>query len=147
MADEKSLNNNSIRIGNSSSWQNVEIGGIAAGDINQNQSYQEVTIGSIPDTAEVVNLIGQLEALLQQSNLSTADQEKALKHLDTAKEEAQAEEPDKDYALKSFQRATKVLKDAGETVAASQGLWEQMEGIAQKLAPWFGVAAKALLFL
>lgn len=141
----ESISNNSINIGSNSALQGVQIGGIAGGDINVQDN--QVSIGSVPSNSEVVDVMGQLAALLQQSNLPAADQKKALKHLDTVKEEAQAEEPDKEYALKSFQRATKVIQDAGETLEASTGLWEQIEGFSQKLAPWFGVAAKALLLL
>ncbi|MEA5472339.1 hypothetical protein [Spirulina sp. 06S082] len=66
---------------------------------------------------------------------------KAIKHLETAKEEVQEEEPDKDFAAKSLQRATKVLKEAGETVEAGTDLWQKVQPIITKLLPWLGVAA------
>ena len=55
--------------------------------------------------------------------------------------EEQEEKPDKDFAAKSLQRATKVLKEAGETVDAGTSLWSKVQPIINRLSPWLGVAA------
>lgn len=94
-----------------------------------------------------MELFHELEALVTSSSLAAGEQAKALKYLDAAKEEAQADEPEKEFALKGFQKATQVLKEAGDTVEATSTLWKQVEAIATKLAPWFGVAAKTLLLI
>lgn len=121
--------------------------GQAGRDLTQTQqnSQGEVEKQLTPD--EVVDLIAQVETLFRSSDLPDEQKEKAIKHLETAKEEVKEAEPDKDFAAKNLQRATKVLKDAGETVAASQGLWQKLEPIAKQLAPWLGIAAKNILWL
>ncbi|RUR86829.1 hypothetical protein ACF3DV_13465 [Chlorogloeopsis fritschii PCC 9212] len=111
----------------------------------QHNSQDDAEKQLTPD--DVVELIGQIETLFWNSGLPGTQKEKAIKHLETAKEEVKAIEPDKDFAVKSLERATKVLKDAGDTVVASQGLWQKLEPIAKQLAPWFGIAAKTLLGL
>lgn len=120
--------------------------GQAGRDLTQTQQInQGVTETLTPE--DVVGLLTQIEELLQGADLPESQKEKAIKHLDTTKEEVQQEEPDKDFAAKSFQRATKVLKEADEAVGAGQGLWQKLEPIATQLAPWFGIAAKSLLLL
>lgn len=141
---EPSSSNQSFSI-SGGSFSNVQIGGIAGGDINQQASQGNTN--PVPSNQEAVDLLAQLEALLQQSGLPEADKQKALQYMESAREEAQGDEPDKDYALKSFQKATKVIQAAGETAEATTSLWESVASIAQQLAPWFGVAAKALLLL
>ncbi len=97
--------------------------------------------------AEVVELIAQIETLFRDSDLPEAQKEKALKYLDSAKEEAQETEPNKNIAVTSFQRASKVLKDTNEAFGAGQGLLEKLKPLAETLAPWFGIAAKSLLLM
>jgi hypothetical protein len=91
-------------------------------------------------TTEVLEIVMQVEILLRSSNLDEKQKQKILKHLDSVKEEAKDEEPDKDFAAKSLQRATKVLKSASETVDAGSGLWERIQAIVTKLIPWLGVS-------
>ena len=52
----------------------------------------------------------------------------------------QEEEPDKEFAAKNLQRATKVLKEAGETVEAGTSLWQKVKPILETVSPWLGVA-------
>lgn len=120
---------------------NVQIGGQAGRDLTANQQQNIGQSASEQLTPkDVAALITQLEAVFRDSDLPEAQTEKAIQHLEVAKEETQAPEPDKEFAAKSLQRATKVLKDAGDTVAAGTGLWNQVEPIIQKIAPWLGVA-------
>ena len=122
---------------------NVQIGGIAGGDMNVNQS-QQIGAGESDQkltSADVVKLIVQLEDIFRSAGLPETQTAKAIKHLETAKEEAQETEPDKEFAAKSLQRATKVLKEAGETVEAGTSLWQQVKPILKTLSPWLGVAA------
>lgn len=97
-------------------------------------------------TDDVVELVTQIETLLRSSALPEEQKQKVLKHLDSVKEEAKCEEPDKGFAAKSLQRATKVLKDASDTVDAGNGLWKRLEPIVTKLIPWFGEAKSFLGF-
>ncbi len=124
----------------------VLIGGMAGNDMNVTQNQQiGASESSKPLTqADVVELIAQLEELFRSSGLPEAQTAKAIKHLETAKEEAKEEKPDKDFAAKNLQRATKVLKEAGETVEAGTSLWKKVQPIITKLLPWLGVAAGIL---
>lgn len=124
---------------------NVQVGQ-AGRDLTQTQSIRQGA-GEDLSSEEVLTLLSKLEEVLRSSGLPADQQEKAIRHLETVKEEAEAEEPDKGFALKSFQRATKVLQDATTTVEASQGLWQKIQPIAKTLAPWFGVGVNALLLL
>lgn len=143
MSEEKSSQSMNFSGGQLSGVQ----AGQAGRDLTQTQqnSQGEAEKQLTPD--EVVDLIAQVETLFRSSDLPDEQKEKAIKHLETAKEEVKEAEPDKDFAAKNLQRATKVLKDAGETVAASQGLWQKLEPIAKRLAPWLEIAVKNLLWL
>ncbi len=122
---------------------NVQIGGQAGRDLDVTQT-QNISQGESEDSLtsmNVVELIAQLEELFSSSDLPERYRKKAIKHLESAKEEAQEEKPDKDFAAKSLQRATKVLKEAGETVDAGTSLWSKVQPIINRLSPWLGVAA------
>ncbi len=121
----------------------IQIGGMAGNDMNVTQNQQIGTSESPKPLTQtdVVELIAQIEELFRSSDLPPAQTTKAIKHLETAKEEAREEKPDKDFAAKNLQRATKVLKEAGETVEAGTTLWKKVKPIITKLLPWLGVAA------
>lgn len=154
-ANPSNANSQSFTISGSDLSGNVQLGNTIGGHATQAQgdaiaAGRDVIHGGSQESItakDVVTLLQEFESLVQSSNLPSADKEKALNYLSTATEEAQSEEPEKEFALKSFQKATKVLKDAGDTVEATTSLWEKVEGIAEKLAPWFGVAVKTLLIL
>lgn len=139
MSEEKSSQSFSISGGQVS---HAQIGGQAGRDlsatqnqqINQNESQKPLT------QTDVVELIAQLEEPFRSSGLPEAQTAKAIKHLEAAKEEVQEENPDKEFAAKSLQRATKVLKEAGETVQAGTSLWQKVKPILETVSPWLGVA-------
>jgi len=139
MSEEKSSQSMNF---SGSHFSNAQIGQVGR-DLSQ---FQQINQG-VTETltlADVVKFLTQMEELLRGADLPEPQKEKAIKHLDTTREEVQQEEPDKDFAAKSFQRATKVLKEANETVGAGQGLWQKLSPIITQLAPWFGLAAKIL---
>ncbi|MEO0841102.1 MAG: hypothetical protein AAF063_19630 [Cyanobacteria bacterium J06643_5] len=140
MPEEKHSQSFSISGGQLS---DVQLGGMAGNDMNVTQNQQIGTSESSKALTQkdVVELIAQLEELFRSSDLPPAQTTKAIKHLEAAKEEVQEKEPDKDFAAKNLQRATKVLKSAGETVEAGTSLWKKVQPIITKLLPWFGVAA------
>jgi hypothetical protein len=142
MSEEKSsqsMNFGSAQLSGVNAAQNI------GGNVEQSLSNTHGEAEKQLTPAEVVELIAQIETLFRNSDLPEAQKEKALKYLDSAKEEVQETEPEKDIAVKSLQRAAKVLKDTNEAVGAGQGLWEKLEKIVIPLAPWLGVAAKSLL--
>lgn len=111
--------------------------GQAGRDLNQTQLHSQDVAEKQLTPAEVAELIAQMEILFSNSDLSEEQKEKALKYLETAKEEIQETEPDKNFAAKRLQRAIKALKEANG-IRAGQG-WQELERITSKLAPWFGV--------
>jgi hypothetical protein len=113
----------------------------AGGNVNQTQQINQGSGEKQLTVPEVVSLMIQIETLLKNSALSDNQKNKAIAHLEAAKEAAQEEEPDKEYAAKSLQKATRVLKDASETVAAGQGLWQRVEPILSQLITWLGVTS------
>lgn len=126
---------------------NVQIGGVAGRDQNVTQT-QQIGAGELASSLsqeDVIDLISKLENLFSSSALPDSQKAKAIQHLKTAKEEAQTEAPDKAFAAKNLQRATKVLKEAGETVDAGTSLWEKVQPLINTLRPWLGVAANFLV--
>jgi len=135
----------SFSINNSQLSQRAAVAGQVGGDVIQTLNDQSDSTALAPE--QVVDLITQIQQLIQTAALPEEQKQKALRHLEATKDEAQAQEPDKGFAVKNFQRATKVLQEAGATVEASQSLWQQLQGLTASLAPWFGVAANTLLLL
>ncbi|MDF5710642.1 MAG: hypothetical protein PUP90_23965 [Nostoc sp. S4] len=121
--------------------------GQAGGDLNQNQYNTQGGIEEQLSIIEVVELIEKIQSLFSDSDLPDKQKKQALKHIDYAKDAIQEEEPDKNTATKSLQKATQALKEANETLGAGQGLWQKLEPIAKQLAPWLGIAAKSLILL
>jgi len=83
--------------------------------------------------------LDQLKALLQSTNLPQSDKERAVRSVETAKDEVQSEKPDKEFAAKSLRNATRVLKEARETVEAGTGLWQKVKPILETVGPWLGI--------
>ena len=126
---------------------NVQIGGQAGRDLNISQSQQ---IGNGGDEkplspADVVTLLDQLKTLIENADLPASEKEKAVRSIDTTKDEVQTDEPDKEFAAKNLQRATKALKEAGETVEAGTNLWQKITPILETVSPWLGVATGFLI--
>ncbi len=119
--------------------------GQAGRDLNQTQHNIQGSEEKQLTPAEVVDLIAQIEALFRSSDLPEEQKAKALKHLEMVKEETQTTEPDKDFAMKNLQRAMQVMQDADKTIGAGQGIWQKVQPVVTQLAPWFGLAAKAIL--
>ena len=115
--------------------------GLAGGDLTQTQYQNQGEAAKPLSPAEVVQLITQIESLLGRSGLPEAQQSKVVTYLEAAKEEATSKEPDKDFAAKSLQKATQVLKDTNEVVDAGQSLWGKVAPLLKQLLPWLGVAS------
>lgn len=121
--------------------------GQADGNLNQNQYNNPGGLEQQLSLIEVVELIEKIEFLFGDSDLPEKQKKQALKHIDYAKEVVQEEEPDKNTASKSLQKATKVLKEANENFGAGKGIWQKLEPIGNKLTPWLGIAAKNIFLL
>ena len=106
---------------------------------------QTVTVGGEADAAltvkDVVATLQHIEQLLNASQLEAGQKRKAARYVEAAKEAVSEDTPDKQYVAVSLQQATKVFKDASETVEAGQGLWNKISPLITKILPWLGVAA------
>lgn len=121
--------------------ENVQIGGIAGKNQNVAQTQQANTSVASPKPEDVAALLDELEALLRASDLSEEQKNKALQYIDAAKEEAQAIEPDKDFAAKSLKKATTAMKEAGATGEAEKKFLDRALPILEAMTPWLKVAA------
>jgi hypothetical protein len=124
-----------------SKMEKSQFGGLAGRDLNVTNTQQMGTAAKSLKPEDVEVLLSKLESLLKASDLPEEQKTKALQHIGTAKEEALAAEPDKDFAAKSLKRATTVLKEAGATVEAGTSLWDKVKPVLETLSPWLKVAA------
>jgi hypothetical protein len=133
MSGEKQCQPQSISISGSQVSGQIGTGGR---DVIQYQmSAQEMSA-----SVDVVAGLAQIEELIRSSDLSETQKNKVIRHIETAKEETQSREPQKDFAATSLKKATEVLKDADATVSAGQNLFSKVKPILETLLPWFGVA-------
>ncbi|PSN10087.1 hypothetical protein C7271_26600 [filamentous cyanobacterium CCP5] len=137
--------NNDINIG-SVQGSSLNLAQDVSGDVHQSADTTW-NQGQVLTPEEVIDQLTQLEALFSQSDLPEADKQTVMAYVETAKEEAQAEEPDKGFAAKSLQKAAQTLKRVNETLGVGQDLWQKLEPIFKTLAPWLGVAAQSLILL
>jgi ElaB/YqjD/DUF883 family membrane-anchored ribosome-binding protein len=130
-----------------SQMSNVQIGGQAGRDLTTSQSQQNFEGGSGQSMTltEVTTLLDQLKELLQVSDLPSEQKGKAIRNIEIATDEIKAEEPDKDFVAKSLQRATKVLREADETVEVGNSLWQKVIPILEKVGSWLGLASRFLM--
>ncbi|MEB3355300.1 MAG: hypothetical protein VKK04_01040, partial [Synechococcales bacterium] len=121
MSSEQSPNQ-SFSIGGDTFSTGRQGSGATGGDTPQ--PNHQGTFDTVPAQQDVVALLNQLETLLMQSSLSDADKRKAVQYVNSAREEAQGDDPDKDYALKSFQKVTQVIQSAAQPLEATSNLWD-----------------------
>ncbi|MBD1876939.1 hypothetical protein H6F75_25980 [Nodosilinea sp. FACHB-131] len=132
-----------------SASQNINISGSsfsnssiaqAKGNIHQVRQVESENTTEHPQAADIIALLDHLKALLNDSSLPEDQKTKAIRGVETAKDQVNEAEPDKEYAAKGLEHAAKVLKQANETMSEGTSLWEKAEPILQKLLPIFGVA-------
>ncbi|ARV59029.1 hypothetical protein BZZ01_10615 [Nostocales cyanobacterium HT-58-2] len=112
----------------------------ASGSVTQTQQMNQGSPQKPLTVTEVVELITQIETLLKNTALPGNLESRAMTHLEAAKEATQEEEPDKDYAARSLQKATKIIKEASEIMESGHKLWNNVTPILRQLLPWLGVA-------
>ena len=115
--------------------------GQAGRDQAQTQQIIQASTDAELSKEEVLALLGNLESFVKTASLPQIQQEKALRYLGVAKEEAQAEKPDKQFTADSLKKVAGVLKETNETIENSQKIWEKVQPIFKQLLPWLGVAA------
>lgn len=117
----------------------------AGRDLKQTQQINNGGAEKLLTIAEVCELLKQIETVLLTSDLPENLKQKALTHLETAEEEIQENEPNKNLAAKNLQRVSKVIKKANQTIGAGVGILHKLEPIFTKLSPWLGVASENIL--
>ena len=142
------MNNNPGGISQSNSGQMSGSMQSAIGNQNAQTSITDITSSAaIPAAPEVLLLLAELEILIQTSSLPDADKAKAGTHLESAKTEAKAIEPDKEGFAKDLERTAKTLKSADEAMQTGTNLFGKVVPILRTIAPWVGTAAGSLLKL
>jgi hypothetical protein len=116
----------------------------AQGHINQSLQVGSDNSAKQLQSSDIIALLDQLKALLESSNLTGEQKEKAVLGVATAKNEATEEEPDKDFAGKGLGRTIQTLKQANEALTEGSSLWDKAEPILRKVLPWFGLALSIL---
>ncbi len=114
------------------------------GDINQSQQTGSDNSTEQLQSSDVMALLDQLKALIENSSLPADEKKKVLRDVETAKDEADTEKPDSDYVGNALGHATKVLKSANEALGEGTSLWEKAAPILKQVLPYFGIALTIL---
>lgn len=119
-------------------------GGMQASQGNNNLQTMNTNVASATEKLltqqEVIELLAQIEQLIEEFlQLPAASKEKSLKYLGAAKEEAQANEPDKQLVAGNLKRMAESLKNANETGESTKTLWENVKPILMQLPTWLDV--------
>ena len=114
--------------------------GQAAGDLTQTQQGNQTDQQNQGlNAADVVTILGQVEATIRGAGLPAASQDKAI-----AQQEAAEPAPDKDLMAKNLKRMGDILSTANETVTAGKTLWQTVQPMLLPVLGWLGVAAGLL---
>lgn len=91
-------------------------------------------------TEEVIEKLEQIEQLLESSSeLPAATKNKSKRYLEAAKDEVQANQPDKDFATSNLKRIVETLKNDSAAVSSTNNLIEEVKIILKELLDWLGV--------
>ncbi|MBD2254942.1 hypothetical protein [Nostoc parmelioides] len=137
MSDQKPPQSISI---SGSSLSNNQIGQAGRDQTQTQQIIQSSTAPSLSQE-KVLALLADLENLIKNTSIPQNQQEKALRYLSVAKEEAQTENPDKQFTADSLKKVAGVLKETNETIETGQKIWGKIQPILKQLLPWLGVAS------
>ena len=119
--------------------------GQAAGDLTQTQQGNQTDQQNQGlNAADVVTILGQVEATIRGAGLPAASQDKAIAYLKAAQQEAAEPAPDKDLMAKNLKRMGDILSTANETVTAGKTLWQTVQPMLLPVLGWLGVAAGLL---
>lgn len=123
----------------------ANIGGVFNVGSIQQQVYgdKNVTIGrSINfEQEEIVDWLNQLSTLFRDSGLSEVQVEKALRHIETAREEVMELEPDKEFVAKNIQRSLRVVQENNTPPELISKLSSRTQRILRPLSRWLGVSS------
>lgn len=120
-------------------------GGLQTAIGSDNQLAQETYITTPIDeklltSAEVVLLLGLIEQLVGNAELSQATKEEALTYLSAAKKAAGREQPNKELVKVNMKGMAETLETASKTMEVAKNLLENIKPILIQLPSWLGVA-------
>ena len=112
---------------------------------NQNQVTQTQGAQAQPSQAEVIEMLAQIKALIEATELPGEVKVEANAHLKTAQKAAAQAEPKKEIALATLESMAETLEEASKTVEAGKTLWGQVKPILFRVAGWLRAAAGSSL--
>lgn len=101
-------------------------------------------VSDIPAQAELVQVLEQVDKIIRNSELSEVVKAKAIKYIETAKIEAEEEEPDKQLISKNIERVAKNLEEVDKTVDAGKRIFEKIIPLLKRIVSLLGAAAGSL---
>lgn len=90
-------------------------------------------------------MLTKLENIIVVSDLTKAQQDRIFAYTRPVKEEAKVENSDKQVAIANLKKASGIIKETSEVISNGQKIWQSVQPILSKLAPWFGVTANFFL--
>ena len=141
MSDPKSSQSISI---SGSGLSGNQIGQAGQDLIQYNNGVQGFSATSL-SRKEVIDLLTKLENIVVVSGLTRTQQDRILAYTRPVKEEARVENSDKQVAVANLKKATGIIKETSEVISDGKKIWQSVQPILSKLAPWFGVTASFFL--
>ena len=110
------------------------------------QNNQEDTLDKEQLTqAQVSELLAEIEQQVKQSILSETVKQKAIMRLNSAADDIQEKEPDKQTAASNLKKFTATIKEASKTSEEAKKLLKSIKPVLIRLSKWLGVAIALLL--
>jgi hypothetical protein len=113
------------------------------GDGNEVTQQNQVSAdaGTTLTKEDVVKLLVELEALVQNAELPTETKDEIIEDLSSAKKATDKEEPNKNRALERLGNVAESLEKTSKGVDAGQKIWTVAKPIIVQIATWLGAAA------
>ncbi|MGK7925442.1 MAG: hypothetical protein AB4290_09370 [Spirulina sp.] len=90
--------------------------------------------------ADVLQLLGELERLVRESQIPAETKEEIGDYLKATKRATEKEEPKKQTAIATLGDAAETLETASKTLDAAKVLWTKAKPIILRIAGWLGAA-------
>lgn len=101
--------------------------------------------GKSLEPEEIIKFIEKMQQMVQEFDLSDTLKAKCDRHLETVRDEVQGQNPDKEYAAKTLQKFTHILKETGKTIGSGVSLMDKLQPTISGVLPWLGEAKKFLV--
>ena len=132
-----------IAFGNGDAFQQGDNGQFVKGGGDAIQT--EKGAGKSLEPEEILQFIEKMQIILQEYDLPGNQKEKCNRHLEAVRDEVKEKNPDKEYAAKTLQKFTHILKETGKTIGSGVSLIDQLQPVISSVLPWLGDAQKFLI--